>query len=297
MQIKSIERFFLNTLLRVSMAGVLLILLADVFLYPEDKLSITIDGVVLATCVGCYLIRLRLPTISILILTSVVLVAMTYQCLSVPMSTTNSLSVILLVGFIHSVMLKNKTLVVMHVITFGAVNGIFIIQFLNPEMHYTANRNEMLTITITYSIIYFILTYATAVLKSSYDRIHLHLRETNVELREKADEIEAQNEELVQIHENVNALNTDLERIVNERTAKIQIQNEVLLKYSYTNAHHLRGPVARLLGLANVHKLNTEYDDDFIISKMVEQAHEIDDVIRQINVDLDSGRQPGEHWP
>jgi signal transduction histidine kinase len=74
---------------------------------------------------------------------------------------------------------------------------------------------------------------------------------------------------------------------VNERTAKIQSQNEILIKYSYTNAHHLRGPVARLLGLASIYNLETNPDYNFFIRKMADQAKEIDDVIKQINSELE----------
>ena len=125
-------------------------------------------------------------------------------------------------------------------------------------------------------------------LKSSYDRIHNYLIETNGELNQKASEIASQNDELLKMHNDLNAMNAHLEQIVDERTVKIQQQNEILYKYSYANAHHLRGPVARLLGLVNVYGLNPKPDPDFIIEKMADQANEIDAVVKQINVDLDT---------
>lgn len=108
------------------------------------------------------------------------------------------------------------------------------------------------------------------------------------ELKEKSDEITSQNEELVQSEENLNKINQHLEKLVEERTTKIQAQNEVLIKYSYANAHHLRGPVARLLGLVSICKLETNPDYNFFIDKMFDQVHEIDAVVRQINLELES---------
>lgn len=286
MEIKKIERFFLNILLRVIVAGVSLIFVADVILYPEDRLSLLIDGTILLACITSYFIRNRFHTLSVLILTTIVLAAMIYQALAVPVNTTTSLSVILVVGFIHSVMLKGKTMWLMHVLTFMAIHTIFIIQFMDPELRFSNKINEIVTVTITYSILYFILTYATGVLKASYDRIHTSLKIINVDLQEKNNEIAAQNEELLQIQDNLNELNMGLERIVNERTEKIRVQNDILLKYSYRNAHDLRGPVARLLGLASLVRLESPPEHDFIMEKMVEQAHEIDHVVRQINVEL-----------
>ena len=78
---ENIEEFFLNTLLRIAMAGVLLILMADTFLYPEDRVSITLDMTILAACVVSYILRRRYPTGAVLIFTSIILIAMIYQCL------------------------------------------------------------------------------------------------------------------------------------------------------------------------------------------------------------------------
>lgn len=295
MEIRNIESFFLNTLLRVSIVGVLAILLTDASLYPEDRLSIVIDVIILFACGISYFLRVAYPTVAVLMLTSVVLLAMLYQCLVVPMNTSSSLSVILLVGFIHSVMLKGRTMVIMHSITVLGVALVFALQFLNPGLRFTPNGNELLTVMMTYAILYFILTYAAAILKSGYDRMHQHLRETNIELHKTAKEIESRNEELEDAQTELHVLNNNLERLVNERTAEIQMQNEVMMKYSYANAHHLRGPVARLLGLAMIHRLQSSPDPGFIIDKMAEQAHEIDAVVKQINVDLETGRVvPGD---
>lgn len=291
MEISNIERFFLNTLLRISLAGVALILISDIFFYPDDKQSIVIDCAVLGACMMSYVFRRKHSVASVLILTSIVLASILYQCITIPLSTTNSLSILLLIGFIHAVMLKGLLQWTMQIITLGIVITIFLLQFFNPGMMDTSDKNELITILITYSVIFFILTYATSVLKSNYDRINKDLQRTVEDTNQKAAKIEAQNEELMRMQEVLNGLNSDLESKVLERTAKIQLQNEVLMRYSYTNAHHLRGPVARMLGLAQVYRLDPSASADSIISMMVEQAHEIDQVVQQINVHLEEGHQ------
>ena len=80
----------------------------------------------------------------------------------------------------------------------------------------------------------------------------------------------------------------DLEKKVSERTAQIRAQNEMLIKYSYTNAHHLRGPVARLLGLASIYKVDPNADSIFLITKMIDEANEIDAMVQKITVDLEN---------
>lgn len=275
MEIKKIEKFFLNTVLIISIAGVFLVLISNLLIFPKDTLSIYISITLLIACIIAYLIRRKYHTAAVLIVSSVALLTMSYQRLTVP-NTTTTLSVVLIVGFVFSVLLKGRLMWIMHGIAFTIINTIFVFHL-----------EDAVTAAITYSTLYFILTYATGVLKSGYDRIHQYLRDTNIQLNEKAKEIEAQNEELLQIQDNLSALNANLEKIVNERTAKIQVQNEALIKYSYTNAHHLRGPVARLLGLASVYKLEPKTNPDFFIEKMVDQAKEIDSVVKQINIDLE----------
>lgn len=284
---KSIEVFFLNTLLKISIIGVSIILVVDFLLLSEDAVSLLIDSLILSTCIIAFLLRNKYPTFSIIIVNTVVLSTMIFQCLMVPINTTTSLSILLVVGFINSVMLKHSTLWIMHGLTFGAIQFIFYWQFSHPHLRFSDNLNDVLTVSVTYSILYFILAAAAAGLKRSYDKIHSYLHETNKELQAKANEIVAQNEKLLQVQESLNTVNSHLEQMVNERTAKVKEQHEILLKYSYTNAHKLRGPVARLLGLANLYTLETPQQADFIIEKMREQANEIDGVVKQINIDLD----------
>ena len=213
---------------------------------------------------------------------------MIYQCLVVPTNTTTSLSIILVVGFIFSVMLKGRLLFVMHCLTVIILHSIFIFQFYHRELAFSTKVNDVVTVAITYSILYFILTYASWVLKLRYDEINKNLKRANNGLRQNANEIETRNEELLQTQNNLNELNMVLEKKVNERTAQIRAQNEMLIKYSYTNAHHLRGPVARLLGLASIYKVDPTADCIFLITKMIDEANEIDAMVQKITVDLEN---------
>lgn len=125
-------------------------------------------------------------------------------------------------------------------------------------------------------------------LKQKYDKAFEDLAEKNLELIEKTNEIETQNEELMQGQENLYQLNINLERLVEERTHKVKEQNEQLIRYAYSNAHHLRGPVARVLGLIHLSKIDSDLDYPFLFQKIEEQAKEIDLVIKSINNELQS---------
>jgi len=284
----NIEEFFLNTLLRISILGVFSILLSDIILYPSDVISIAIDSVILSGLILSYLIRKPFPTAAVLIFTSIILVSMLYQCLVVPANTTTSLSIILVVGFVFSVMLKGRLLWAAQGITFLSLLSVFFIQFIKPELRFSTDVKELATVAITYSILYFVLTYASWVLKLRYDEVNKDLKDANSELHQKAVEIEAQNDALLAAQETLNELNKNLEKKVMERTLQIRAQNEMLIKYSYANAHHLRGPVARMLGLASMYKLDPSVDANFLVNKMLDEVHEVDTVVKKLTVELEN---------
>jgi hypothetical protein len=108
------------------------------------------------------------------------------------------------------------------------------------------------------------------------------------QLKVKSDEIAAQNEELLQSEENLNMVNQHLESLVEERTKKIREQNEVMLKYAFTNAHHVRGSVARVLGLIQVTRLKTDLDFPWFFEKVEHEVKEIDLILKRIASDFAS---------
>ncbi|MBL7859175.1 MAG: hypothetical protein JNM57_15890 [Cyclobacteriaceae bacterium] len=285
-EIKKIEKFFLLAVLRIMIVGGVLILVTDFILTPEDIISLIIDVAILSTAILSFFIREKNFTLSALIVTTVPLAAMFYQSLVVPINTSTSFSVILIVGFLFSILLKGILQWIMHGMAVACIVSIFIIQTINPTLRFSPDAGDIISIAMTYLVLYAIISYCTAVLKTSYDHVQQYLRNANMELQDKKNEIEAQNEELLQIQDNLHELNTNLERMVHERTEKIKAQHEILIKYSYTNAHHLRGPVARLLGLVAIQRMESTADPSFFFTKIEEQANEIDNVVKKINSEL-----------
>ncbi|MBI1768408.1 MAG: tetratricopeptide repeat protein, partial [Bacteroidetes bacterium] len=64
-------------------------------------------------------------------------------------------------------------------------------------------------------------------------------------LMEKNQEIELVNRKMAQVNEN-------LERLVQKRTRVLEEQNKKLSDYAFFNAHNLRAPLARVMGLVNL---------------------------------------------
>jgi tetratricopeptide (TPR) repeat protein len=112
----------------------------------------------------------------------------------------------------------------------------------------------------------------------------VEMKRLNNEIYEKHEEILAQTEELTQANAEVSRMNESLEMEVSERVAEIKLQNEKLIEYAYFNAHNVRGPLARILGLCALMSRESSLAEikDYN-SRLLFSAHELDSVVREIN--------------
>lgn len=84
-------------------------------------------------------------------------------------------------------------------------------------------------------------------------------------------------------YRNQKRFNRLLKEKVSERTMELSIKNDQLNEYAFINAHKLRAPVARIMGLVNVYELK---DSDFNITKLFDmlkqEVHALDLIVRSI---------------
>jgi tetratricopeptide (TPR) repeat protein len=102
-------------------------------------------------------------------------------------------------------------------------------------------------------------------------------------LADKNASIESMNQRMIDI-------NRDLEQVVAERTEALQKQNEQLLSYAFINAHKLRAPLARVMGLTHLLTISTQSDEQRKIVKLLDDATlELDDVTKSITEVVEKG--------
>jgi light-regulated signal transduction histidine kinase (bacteriophytochrome) len=72
---------------------------------------------------------------------------------------------------------------------------------------------------------------------------------------------------------------------------EIELQNQKLLEYAFYNAHKVRGPLARILGLVYLLKREADnigfVDKDRYLEKLSESANELDIAVREMSHFLD----------
>jgi len=287
---RPIEQYFLDTLLKIALVSILIVIAVD-FYFTRFFIvrSLIVNVVVLVAIITAFILHKRgLFTTAVLWIGFLIMAAMFYQSIESDSITTSSMAVVMVIGFGFSILLSGRIPLLLHAITLMGMISIFVWMALHPNQYGKPDASDIVVAGITYVMLYIVIALSSWRLRQRYDEVLVMLVTSNRELVDKTHEIEVQNEELVQSQENLYQLNTHLESLVEARTQEVTKRNEQLIRYTYANAHHLRGPVARVLGLIQLSKMDTTLDFPFIFQKVEEQVLEIDEVVKGINRELES---------
>jgi light-regulated signal transduction histidine kinase (bacteriophytochrome) len=115
----------------------------------------------------------------------------------------------------------------------------------------------------------------------------------NQYIQTQQEKITAQAEEVNRTNREIALINENLEALVREKTLKITRQNEKLIVYAFHNAHRVRGPLARILGLVSLTKIGAinQQETDFILNEIHTASAELDVVIKEITQVLEEEGQ------
>jgi tetratricopeptide (TPR) repeat protein len=115
----------------------------------------------------------------------------------------------------------------------------------------------------------------------------------NAELERKQEMILKQSSELKASNAQIEKINENLEKLVEERTQTIKAKNKLLTEYAYFNSHQIRGPLARILGLITVINLENKGIDNKHVEMLQQAGLELDDAIRRISALIDDVSDTG----
>ena len=99
------------------------------------------------------------------------------------------------------------------------------------------------------------------------------------------------NQQLQQKSQEITSLNQNLEALVLDRTQELEKRNQQLAEYVFTNSHRVRGPIARILGLMQIHEsngFNSEEEQAQLFKFIHRAAKEDDAVVYEISERLES---------
>ena len=95
-------------------------------------------------------------------------------------------------------------------------------------------------------------------------------------------EITTTNELNTRLEESVDLLNT-LNSNLEQHITALSDANYKLTNYAWTHSHEVRAPVARILGLLNLVKIDKNLDKEFFTKTLLDTARELDDIILKMN--------------
>lgn len=123
------------------------------------------------------------------------------------------------------------------------------------------------------------------------DELNKHLMSVNKEVHDKNEELQAYGEELIASQEELKQINENLNDLVANRTEALQAQNEKLVKHAFINAHKVRSPLARILGLVNLirYEIKPEGKNKELVDRLEISTDELNEVLKEVRVNLESG--------
>lgn len=121
------------------------------------------------------------------------------------------------------------------------------------------------------------------------DELNKHLMAVNKEVHIKNEELQAYGEELLASEEELKQINENLNSLVENRTQALIKQNEKLMQHAFINAHKVRSPLARILGLVNLIKYEVKLEDrgQELFNRLQTSSHELNDVLKEVRVNLE----------
>lgn len=106
-------------------------------------------------------------------------------------------------------------------------------------------------------------------------------RQREQELQTVKETLSQQTEELQAANEETRSINDSLEFMVRERTVTLEERNRQLADFAFLNAHKMRGPLARILGLVDILKYTDSREQEKeLLQHIVQSAGELDRVIK-----------------
>lgn len=160
-------------------------------------------------------------------------------------------------------------------LSFVAVNlaAILVFETIYTDFYIETISNKLATrqtkavfVTLSFSLVAYIVNY----LKDQYD-------DAIFKIEVQKSEIQAQNVE-------IQKYNTDLELLIEQRTAHIEAQKAKLLQYAFFNSHKVRAPLANIKGLVILLKGKdiSEKEKNELITLLDKESDRMDDEIKYI---------------
>jgi signal transduction histidine kinase len=275
-QHECIEEVFFKTILVVSISGCAIGVLIDVIITSNFGshawLALVFVQVLLLAFYSIKKLNFQIVAVICLVTMDLLL---TYRGFEHSEFKDVTSSLLISIGFICSLITRGITRRSLKLVVFVSLVTILFKDYGDVESIILVRKS------IPYLIVYFIVTVASGILKDRYERNQGRLNEMVELLNQKNTKIVHQHNKLLKSYDQLSNLNESLEEKIQEKTARLEEMNKQLLELAYTNAHRVRAPLARILGLLHLIELDESKTDNYL-DKINHEALQMDDIIRYV---------------
>lgn len=172
--------------------------------------------------------------------------------------------------------------------------ALIFVELFHMEWIQNVRPNDPPFIDILFLVMRIIMTLNMAVnIKSEFERDQILLSRTLNEVQRKNNQMTNLYEEVRAQKDSLEELNSKLERLVSIRTEQIVKKNQQLLDYAFYNSHKVRGPLARVLGLVYLLRLQPMMDEKSkeLVDRLGNSTFELDEMIKEISKVLEEKKE------
>lgn len=103
-----------------------------------------------------------------------------------------------------------------------------------------------------------------------------------------------QNRLILQQKEEIEVINNNLEQLVVDRTEKLKSHEQRFTEFAHINAHKVRSPLARILGLLNLIEIEKDKEKTMqeFLPSLKDNAEELNEILREVSVKLNDPSGP-----
>jgi hypothetical protein len=282
-----LETFFIRRIIYVALFAAVVSAAIDIVTAGRFTVNSVVDLLIVAGLLVALLLMLNNKILLAGIIGGTLLAfLMSGEIIIAQYLKPGSTAVILVLGMLTSVVLTGIYRIVLHSVIFMCLaTALGYLVYVGPTF---PDGSSMLSNAANIVIIYGLIAFISFIVKSRYDDALRQLTQKNYELNLAKAEIETKQLALGQSMEEVKNLNLQLETTVAKQTAQVRRQNDLLVQHAFANAHHIRGPLARILGLVSLNDLDKGTDQGWLLQKIGEEANELDAIVEKIDADLTS---------
>lgn len=195
-----------------------------------------------------------------------------------------SVPYILLAAMVGIVITSNGSLQVVTLFAYGLVIILFSSTTVLNSFSSLNNEYFLMSREVDFLLCTAILILATFYLKENFFSYRESVQLTNTRLKKSSQKLIDQTRQLHQQQGKLSALRNNLEKIISGKISESRNKAELLEEYAFVNSHHVRAPLARVLGLIHLIEVEGQHNSSSdTLDKIKRDAQEMDRVLKEIN--------------